>query len=166
MTEFESSIQVNDPDIQVEQVKDQVANRIRARREEARAQGLDYDHLTDSDVIVPGSQEATTDLRARLRELDSMSQEIGVSLAVRDRQFPLLNRFFFGVEMLLHKLVVKYVNRMAGRQSVFNKSVTEVMADLVARLERIDANIVDIQKRMSELEKRMADPELLRKSGK
>ena len=166
MTEFESSIRVNDPDIQVEQVKDQVANRIRARREEARAQGLDYDHLTDSDVIVPGSQEATTDLRARLRELDSMSQEIGGSLAVRDRQFPLLNRFFFGVEMLLHKLVVKYVNRMAGRQSVFNKSVTEVMADLVARLERIDANIVDIQKRMSELEKRMADPELLRKSGK
>lgn len=166
MTEFESSIRVNDPDIQVEQVKDQVANRIRARREEARAQGLDYDHLTDSDVIVPGSQEATTDLRARLRELDSMSQEIGVSLAVHDRQFPLLNRFFFGVEMLLHKLVVKYVNRMAGRQLVFDKSVTEVMADLVARLERIDANIVDIQKRMSELEKRMADLELLRKNGK
>ena len=166
MTEFESSIRVNDPDIQVEQVKDQVANRIRARREEARAQGLDYDHLTDSDVIVPGSQEATTDLRARLRELDSMSQEIGGSLAVRDRQFPLLNRFFFGVEMLLHKLVVKYVNRMAGRQLVFDKSVTEVMADLVARLERIDANIVDIQKRMSELEKGMADLELLRKNGK
>jgi len=166
MTEFESSIRVNDPDIQVEQVKDQVANRIRARREEARAQGLDYDHLTDSDVIVPGSQEATTDLRARLRELDSMSQEIGGSLVVRDRQFPLLNRFFFGVEMLLHKLVVKYVNRMAGRQLVFDKSVTEVMADLVARLERIHADIVDIQKRMSELEKRMADLELLRKNGK
>ena len=166
MTEFESSIRVNDPDIQVEQVKDQVANRIRARREEGRAQGLDYDHLTDSGVIVPGSQEATTDLRARLRELDSMSQEIGGSLVVRDRQFPLLNRFFFGVEMLLHKLVVKYVNRMAGRQLVFDKSVTEVMADLVARLERIDANIVDIQKRMSELEKGMADLELLRKNGK
>jgi len=166
MAEFESSIRVNDPDIQVEQVKDQVASRIRARREEARAQGLDYDHLTDSDVIVPGSQEATTDLRARLRELDSMSQEIGGSLVVRDRQFPLLNRFFFGVEMLLHKLVVKYVNRMAGRQLVFDKSVTEVMADLVARLERIDANIVDIQKRMSELEKGMADLELLRKNGK
>ena len=166
MTEFESSIRVNDPDIQVEQVKDQVANRLRARREEARAQGLDYDHLTDSDVIVPGSQEATTDLRARLRELDSMSQEIGGSLVVRDRQFPLLNRFFFGVETLLRKLVVKYVNRMAGRQLVFDKSVTEVMADLVARLERIDANIVDIQKRMSELEKGMADLELLRKNGK
>jgi hypothetical protein len=55
---------------------------------------------------------------------------------------------------------------MAGRQLVFDKSVTEVMADLVARLERIDANIVDIQKRMSELEKGMADLELLRKNGK
>ncbi len=165
MTEFDSSIQVDDSDRELQDVKCRIANRIAARRKDASERGLDYDHLTDEDALVPGSGEAGVDYRARLRELDVIAQQLGVSPAVRDRQFPVLNRLFFKIEMLLHKLVVKYVNRIAGRQLVFNKGAIKVMSDLGTRLEQQDKSIAAMQTRMSDLERRVAELEQSNKSG-
>ena len=155
MSEFDASVQINE-ESQRDQVRDQVSARLRARREQARARGLEYDALTDSGPSLFGGNEALTDLHQRVRELDAMSEEIWASLAVQDRGLPFFNRFFFGVESLFHKLVIKYVNRMAGRQLVFNKNLTGTMASLVDRLERMESNQADLQNRLRALEERLA----------
>ena len=105
---------------------------------------------------------ATTDLKTRVHDLDAMSEEIWVSLAMQDRRLPFFNRFFSTLEILLHKLVIKYVNRMAGRQWVFDKNVAGAMVSVVDRLELMESSLADLQNRLRVLEERLSDPDQLR----
>jgi hypothetical protein len=163
VSEFEAGVQVNGEASKIEGVSDRVSARLRARREQALAQGLDYDHLADSEPLAFGANEQRSDLQSRVRELESMSDQIWVSVGMQDRQPPRLIRFFSKAENLLHKLVVKYVNRMAGRQLGFNKSMAGTMVSVADRLARVEANQADLQNRLSALEERIADLDQSRK---
>ena len=59
--------------------------------------------------------------------------------------------------MLLHKLVVKYVNRLAGRQVLFDLETTEMLASLLARVEQLHSQVQMLEHRLDELNSRGAD---------
>ncbi|CAG0995464.1 hypothetical protein ANRL3_03089 [Anaerolineae bacterium] len=157
MTEFESTVWIDAPELDLAPIKKRIADRLRAQRERANTLDLDYDHLTDTDVLLPSVRAETDDLHARVRELDAVARTLWVALAMRDRHLPILSGIFFRLEMLLHKLVVKYVNRLTGRQMTFDLETTQVLAALVARLELMQTQMADVQRRLSELEKRIPD---------
>ncbi len=157
MTEFDATAQIDLDDANLAPIKQQIAERLAARRARAVAQGLAYDHLTDTPTRLPGTHADAHDLHARLRGMDMLARTIQVSPAMRDRQLPIFNALFFRSEMLLHKLVVKYVNRLAGRQVLFDLETTEMLASLLARVEQLHSQVQMLEHRLDELNSRGAD---------
>jgi hypothetical protein len=75
---------------------------------------------------------------------------------MRDRRLPMLNFLFFRIENLLHRLVIKYVNMMAGRQIAFNRSTAHVLAGLTRLLEKRDTQIEALEVQVKDLGERLA----------
>jgi hypothetical protein len=156
MVDEKQIIEIRDPDINVEEIMNRVRERVRQRREQASAQGLDYDKLAEAGAA---AGRLPADLYYELNLLCTNADAIGVSLAMRDRRLPFLNFLFFRIENLLHRLVVKYVNLMAGRQITLNRSTAHVLSGLTHALEERDARIDALEERVTELEDRLSRTE-------
>jgi hypothetical protein len=116
------------------------------------AQGLDYDRAVDdkSSAVVSGRFPAG--LHNELQWLQTNADGVIVSLAMRDRQIPLFNFLLFPLEKLLHRLALKYINMLAGRQAVINKTTAQVLGDLVGALEK---DREELEQEMAELHQRL-----------
>lgn len=159
MSDVEQVIDIRDPEINVEEIMARIRERLRQRRAQASAQGLDYDRLVDDDkVIQAGSLSA--DLYYDLHQLRTTAESIWVPSAMRDRHFPpLINSVLFRTENLFHRLVLKYVNMLAGRQVVFNRAATSIVTNVLRQLEQDDARIEALEKQVKELRERLAKME-------
>ena len=62
MTEFDATAQIDLDDANLAPIKQQIAERLAARRARAVAQGLAYDHLTDTPTRLPGTHADAHDL--------------------------------------------------------------------------------------------------------
>ncbi len=155
MTDVEKIIEIRDPEINVEEIMNRIRERVRQRREQAQSQGLDYDRLVD-EGLSGASLRLPADLYFELHQLCTKADAIGVTLAVRDRQLPLINPLFFRIEKLLHRLVVRYVNMLAGRQITINRSTAHLFSGLARAFEEQDARIEALEKQVAELRERLA----------
>lgn len=155
MVEVKQVIEIRDPEINVEEIMNRIRERIRQRREQAQREGLDYDRLVEGDLPhtvgkLPG------DLYYELHQACTTADAIGVSLAMRDRRFPVLNSLLFRVENLLHQLVVKYVNQLAGHQITFNRSTAQVLSGYARALEERETRLESLEQQVKELGEKLS----------
>ncbi|MBI5305253.1 MAG: hypothetical protein HY868_24190 [Chloroflexi bacterium] len=165
MTDDQRGIEIRDAEINVEEIMQRVRARIRERRAQANAQGLEYDALVDARAPRVATDQSDADLSYDLRQLQTSADAILVSLAMRDRQIPFFNFVFYRLENLLHRLVVKYVNQMAGRQVVYNTAAANVISVLVQRLELAHTRAQKLENEVSALRERVAELEHSREAG-
>lgn len=154
MAPSEQIVDIRDPEINVEEIMARIRARIRERRQEAEARGQDYDRLVD-EASLDGSKVFSPDLLYELRQLCMNADAIGVSVSMRDRRLPLLNPVFFRLEKLLHRLAVKYVNMLAGRQIILNRSTAHVLSEVTRVLEEREARLQVLEKEVAELRQRL-----------
>jgi hypothetical protein len=159
MTEDQPVIEIRDPEINVEEIMGRIRERIRQRRAQAQQQGLDYDKLVSDDSDVAAAGRFDDDVYYDLHQLRSNAYSIWVSLAMRDRRFPLVNPILFRIEKLLHRLAIKYVNMLAGRQVVVNRATAQVLSGIVraseddyARLEALQKQVADLRDHLAKLD--------------
>lgn len=156
MREAEQVIEIRDPEINVEEIMTRIRERLRQRRAQASAQGLDYDRLVGGEQIVDAGLLAT-DLFYDLHQLRTSAEAIWVPSAMRDRHFPpLINSVLFRLENLFHRLTLKYVNMLAGRQIVFNRAAVEVLTSALRAQDQYEARLEALEKQVSELRERLA----------
>lgn len=160
MVDTEPIIEIRDPEINVEEIMRRVRERVRQRRAQAAEQGLDYDHLVDEPVETPPAGRLSADCYYDLHQLRMNADALMVSLAMRDRHIPLFNALLFRIEKLLHRLVIKYVNVMAGRQIVFNRASVHLLTELTRALDEDGARIAELEKRLADLQERLARTEV------
>ncbi len=152
MSEVEQVIDIRDPEINVEEIMNRIRERIRHRHSQAEVKGVNYDHLTDEQALRASSTGLSADLYYELNELRATAESLGASVAMRDRRIPILNPLLYRVESLLHRLVVKYVNMLAGRQVAFNRTSANALEEIARALEASNARIEELERRVEEIQ--------------
>jgi hypothetical protein len=156
MSQSQPVFEIHDPEINVEEIMTRLRQRIDDRRAQAREQGLDYDHLVEDYSQTDGKTRTSADLSYDLHQLRENAESIWVSLDVRNRGLPLINWVAFPLEKLLHRLVVKYVNVLAGRQTAFNQMVVSVASDLAEMQDTSQVRIENLERTVAELREQLA----------
>jgi len=139
-------------DIDAEAIMQQIRARIRARRAEAKARGLDFEAYADG--LYPLSPDATLsrDLHEAVRRLGLGYDKVSVELALTETRLPLIRGLVQRVRAAFHALVLFYVNRLAARQIQVNEQTTRALTALVRDLE---AEVTDLRARLTELEQEL-----------
>ncbi|MCS7220896.1 MAG: hypothetical protein RML36_14525 [Anaerolineae bacterium] len=78
----------------------------------------------------------STEVYERLTEADAIKDAIAVELSLTPFSLPLLGGLWQKARMAAHRLVVFYVNRLAGSQAAFNREIVAGLIALVRDLER------------------------------
>lgn len=156
MTKLDDVIEIRDSEIDVEDIMARIRERIRNRRDQAEAQGLDYDRLTDERVSGNTDGTLSSDFYYDLRQARENANSIWISLSVVDRDIPLIGSLVRRARRIVHSLVLYYVNMLAGKQVVFNRSAASVLSDLASHSEGTDARIQELEAEVEALHERIA----------
>ncbi len=159
--EPEDVIDIRDSDIDVEEIMERIRQRVRARRAQAQARGLDYDRLTDGSLEGGSSRFLSGDLYYDIYQVRESAETIWVTLSVvGEQRYPkflvsLLNR----LRHAAHQLVLYYVNMLAGRQIVFNRATASAVAGLAEagestaeRLRGLEQEVATLRAHLAALE--------------
>jgi tRNA (mo5U34)-methyltransferase len=100
---------------------------------------------------ISSSQQATTEIdlaiehtpafiRSKVAEIDSLGESISVSLSTQSN-WSLVDQ----VRHVFHKLVIYYVNMLAGKQKLVNRAIAALLKQIVDSQERIEPDIAALQ---------------------
>jgi hypothetical protein len=140
---------IDAPDLDVEAIMQEIRARIRARRAEARARGLDFEAYADGLYPLPADACLSRDLHEAVRHVALGYDKINVEMALSENRLPLVGGLVQRLRAALHELVLFYVNRLAARQVRFNEQTARA---LTALLRDLEAEVQDLQARIAELE--------------
>jgi FkbM family methyltransferase len=143
------NFQIEGDDIDAEAIMQQIRARIRARRAEAKARGLDFEAYADGLYPLPRDAILSRDVHEAVRYVALGYDKVSVELALTETRLPLVGRLAHKLRAALHGLVLFYVNRSAARQVRFNEQTSRA---LVALLRDLEAEIHDLRARIAELE--------------
>jgi hypothetical protein len=143
------SFNLEAPGLDAEAIMQELRARIRARRAEAKARGLDFEAYADG--LYPLSPDAVfgRDLYESVRYAGLGYDKVNVEMALTESRLPLIGGAVQQLRAALHQLVLFYVNRLAARQIRFNEQVARSLAAMVRDLE---AEVRDLRARIAELE--------------
>jgi hypothetical protein len=143
------SFELEAPDLDTEAIMQEIRARLRARRAEARARGLDWEAYADGLYPVPPGAVLSRDLYEAVRHAGLGYDKIPVEMALTETRLPLAGGLAHRLRAALHELVLFYVNRLAARQVQFNEQAARALALLVRDLE---AEVRDLRARLAQLE--------------
>jgi hypothetical protein len=132
----------------------EIQSRLRARRDEAQAQGLDWEAYAGGLYPVPSDAAFGRDLYEAVRHLSLAYDKVNVEMMLTETQMPLIGRLIQRVRSALHELVLFYVNQLAARQARVNYQASRAMALLVRDLE---AEVHELRSRLETLENKQKD---------
>jgi hypothetical protein len=138
-------------DLDVETVMQEIRERIRARRAEARARGIDFEAYADGLYPLPAGAVFSRDLYEAVRYAGLGWDKVGVEMMLTETRLPVIGRLAQRVRAAVHEVVLFYVNRLAARQMRYNEQTARALALLVRDL---DAEVADLRARLSALENR------------
>lgn len=156
MTKLDDVIEIRDSEIDVEDIMARIRERIRNRRDQADAQGLDYDRLTKEHTSYNTDGTLSTDFYYDLRQVRENADSIWVSLSVVERDIPLVGSLVTRARRMVHSLVLYYVNMLAGKQVVFNRSAASALSELASHSEGTGARIQELESEVEALRERIA----------
>lgn len=137
------------PDLDAEAIMQEIRARVRARRAEARARGLDWEAYADGLYPLPPDAVLSRDLHEAVRRAGLGYDKVPVDMALTETRLPLVGGLARRLRAALHELVLFYVNRLAARQVRFNEQAARALAALVHDLE---AEVHDLRARLAALE--------------
>ncbi len=137
------------PDLDAEAIMREIRARIRARRAEAKARGLDFEAYADGLYPLPPDALFSRDLYEAVRYVGLGWDKVGVEMALTESRLPLVGGLVQRLRAALHELVLFYVNRLAARQIRVNEQTARALTILVRDLE---AEIADLHARVTALE--------------
>jgi len=151
MTDVEStaSFSIEGNEIDAEAIMKEIRTRIRARRAEARARGIDFEAYADGLYPLPPDAVFSRDLYEAVRYVGLGYDKVGVEMALTETRLPLIGGLGHRLRAALHEVVLFYVNRLAARQVRVNEQMARTLTMLVHDLE---AEIRDLRARLAELE--------------
>ncbi len=116
-------IEVRDPGLDIQEIADQICERIQAHRKQAVADQEDYDAFVAS--LYKTAKETDFPGQAYSLQQARMSYDnVAVSLSLTPPpKVPILGPLWQRVRVAVHNLVIFYVNRLAYRQIEFNKHI-------------------------------------------
>ena len=136
-------VNIRDPEIDAEAIMRDIRARIRQRRAQAEAQGLDYEALA-AGLPAESVGRFEADLYFDLRRLSVSYDEVGVKLSLTETRLPLIGGVVQRVRAALHQVILYYVNMLARQQARINKYNLRVLTALTRDLEA-DATSADIE---------------------
>jgi hypothetical protein len=144
-----SPFEIEAPGLDTEAVMQEIRTRIRARRAEAKARGLDWEAYADGLYPLPPDAVLSRDLHEAVRRAALGYDKVPVEMALTETRLPLVGGLWQRARAALHELVLFYVNRLAARQVRFNEQTARALVTLVKDLE---AEVSDLRARISQLE--------------
>ncbi|MCL7453825.1 MAG: hypothetical protein M8467_12355 [Anaerolineae bacterium] len=144
-----AGFEIEGDSIDAEAIMQEIRARIRARRAEAKARGLDWEAYADGLYPLPADAVLSRDLHEAVRRAALGYDKIPVEMALTETRLPLVGGLWQRARAALHELVLFYVNRLAARQVHFNEQTARALVMLVRDLE---AEVSDLRARISELE--------------
>lgn len=144
-----NSFELEAPDLDTEAIMQEIRARLRARRAEARARGLDWEAYADGLYPVSPDAVLSRDLYEAVRHAGLGYDKILVEMALTETRLPLVGGLAHRLRAALHELVLFYVNRLAARQVRVNEQAARALALLVRDLE---AEVRDLRARLARLE--------------
>ena len=141
--------QIEGADIDAEEIMQEIRARIRARRAEAKARGLDFEAYADGLYPLPAHAVFSRDLYEAARHVSLGYDKVSVEMALTETQVPLIGGLVHRFRSALHGLVLFYVNRLAARQTYFNEQTARALTALIRDLE---AEVRDLRARLADLE--------------
>jgi hypothetical protein len=144
-----AGFEIEGKDIDAEAIMQEIRARIRARRAEAKARGVDWEAYADGLYPLPPDAVLSRDLYEAVRFAGLSYDKIGVEMALTETRLPIFGRLVRRVRAALHELVLFYVDRLAARQTRFNEQTARALTFLVRDLE---AEVRSLRARVSELE--------------
>jgi hypothetical protein len=144
-----AEFQIEGDDIDAEAIMQEIRARLRARRAEAQARGLDWEAYADGLYPLPPDAVLSRDLYEAVRHVGLGYDKIPVERALTETRLPLVGGLAHRVRAALHELVLFYVNRLAARQVRFNEQTARALTALVRDLE---AEVRDLRARLAALE--------------
>lgn len=154
--DLEEIVEIRDPGIDREAVFQEILDNLIRRRRLAREQGLDYEALARGQPASPHHGPFSYDLHYSLKQMQASYNRIEVGLSLTESRIPVIAPLVQRVRLALHRLVLYYTNRMAGRQSRFNEYTLKAMTDLIKEIR--DEN-EELRREISGLEERLEDLE-------
>ena len=138
-------------DLDAEAIMQDIRARIRSRRVEARARGLDFEAYADGLYPLPPDAVLSREVHEAVRSIALGYDKVNVELALTETRLPLIGGLAHRVRAALHGLILFYVNRLAARQVRVNRETSRALTALVRDLE---AEVRDLRARLAELEQR------------
>ena len=151
-----ASFQIEGNAIDTEAIMREIRARVRARRAEAKARGLDWEAYADGLYPLPPEAVLSRDLHEAVRYTGLDYDKIPVEMAMIETHWPLVGGLVQRLRSALHELVLFYVNRLAARQVRFNEQAARALAYLVRDLE---SEIRDLRDRLAEVERQGTNPD-------
>jgi len=145
----EEPFDIEAPDLDAEAVMQEIRARLRARRDEARARGLDLEAYADGLYPIPADAVLSRDLHEAVRLAGLGYDKIQVEMALTETRLPVIGGLVQRLRAALHHLVLFYTNAAAARQVRYNRQTALALAALVRDLE---AEIRDLRARIAALE--------------
>jgi hypothetical protein len=143
------AFEIEAPDLDAEAIMQEIRARIRARRAESKAKGLDLEAYADGLYPLQPDAVFSRDLYEAVRYVGVSYDKINLAPALTESRLPLIGGLVQRLRASLHTLVLFYVNRLAARQIHFNQQVARALAATVRDLE---AEIRDLRDRLAQLE--------------
>ena len=129
----EAILEIQTPEINAEAIMRQIRENLRSRRQEAEARGFEFDSLAAGEY----PRRFDDDLYREIRQVSASVARLGVSPSISAKgAVPILSSLFRRVRIVLHQLVIYYVNQLAAQQNRHNRQVLRVLMELVRELER------------------------------
>jgi hypothetical protein len=141
--------EIEAPDLDTETIMQEIRGRLRARREQAKMRGLDFEAYADGLYPLEPDAVLSRDLHEAVRCAGLGYDKVNVEMMLTETRLPLVGGMAHRVRAALHELVLFYVNRLAFRQIHFNEQTARALVALVRDLE---AEVRDLRARVSALE--------------
>jgi hypothetical protein len=147
--DIQEGLEIWAPDLDTEAIMQQIRTRIRIRRAEAKAKGLDFEAYADGLYPLPPDAPLSRELYEAVRYLGLGYDKINVDMVLTETRLPVIGPLVQRLRAALHQVTLFYVNRQGARQIRVNEQTARALAALVRDL---DAEVVDLRERLARLE--------------
>ena len=139
-----------------EAIMREIRSRIQQRRQQAEAQGIDFDALAEGRFTPDRSTRFNAELYYELRRLSLSGEQIGVSLSLTSAHVPLIGSLIQRVRLMMHQVVIYYVNMLARQQARVNVYDARAWAALMSDLEIKAGEIEALRNEVADLRSQLA----------
>ncbi|MBC8253989.1 MAG: hypothetical protein H8E35_08165 [Ardenticatenia bacterium] len=155
MSEHLIPVEVADPDLDEDALRQRIAAGIATRRQLALENGLEFDALAHGQTFLAAADDSP------LKDLQLFQDKISVNLIITPRaysRFGILASPLTRLRREIHGLVAFYCNRLGMRQIVFNERLVHLLSTLCYQVQSVEGladQVAALQRQIEALERQL-----------